>query len=108
MANTNIYSITDKDYDSFIDYQNTNKVIVFYKKDCIFCKLQLDDLRKLAKLYNNNINYAICDVTKLKRFSIDHNILSLPTVHIYKNGELIHNHSGYLSYDELEFIIKEI
>lgn len=107
MANTNIYSISDTDFDEFITYRNTNKVILFYKTDCLACKVQLNDLRKLSKAYSNNINCGICDVSKLKRFAIDHDVIALPTLHIYKDKKLVYTHTGFLPYDELENEIKE-
>lgn len=102
---SNIFNINDNDLNDFINFNNVNKVIVFYKQDCALCKLQIQDLDKLANLYNSNIDFAICDIENKKKFCLNNNIITLPTTQIYKDKVLIKQYNSLQTYDEL---LKEI
>lgn len=105
---SNIYSILETDLNDFIKYNNTNKIIVFYKQDCLYCKLLINDLNKLANTYNQNIEYAIIDLTNKKHYCLDHNIITFPTTYVYKDGELLYKLDKYVKHEVLEEIIKNL
>ncbi|MDO4940119.1 MAG: thioredoxin family protein [Erysipelotrichaceae bacterium] len=101
----NIYKIEDIDIEEFIGYHNTKKVILYYKQDCVFCKMQIDDLDRFASTYKDNIEYAICDIKGKSKFCVSNGIDAYPTIQIYDDGKLIKQFDAYHSYDEL---VKEI
>lgn len=99
---TNIYKIKTNELNDFISYNGTDKLIVFYKQGCPFCKMQIDCIRDIADKYKDRINCAICDVTGKTKFIINNSITGLPTIHIYKNNQLEYNHRSYIESNELE------
>lgn len=105
---SNIYKIKDKELNDFISYNNTNKVILYYKQNCIFCKAEIEDLNKLVKIYNNNIDYAICDVTNCKKFCLNQDIIRVPVIQIYKDLKLVNQIVARQPYDVLEKEINNI
>ena len=102
---SNIYKIKTKDIDEFITYNNTSKLILFYKQDCLACKLQLEDIKKISELYKENIEYAICDTQGETKYCIKHKIIHVPTIQIYKDNKLYKQLESRQQYDSL---IKEI
>ena len=103
---SNIYKIKDKQLDDFISFNDTNKIILFYKQNCMFCKGEIADLDKLANIYKDNIDYAICDITNARKFCINNNLFSFPTIQIYKNKEVIKQIVARKPIEELEKEIK--
>lgn len=105
---SNIYKIKETDIQEFLSYNNTNKVILFYKQNCVFCKIQIDDLNKIANTYKENIDYAIVDVTNKRKYCLENDIVYLPTIHMYRGTNLQTNIHSYQEYDELLKLIKEV
>lgn len=105
---SNIYKIKVKQLNDFISFNDTNKIVLFYKQNCMFCKGEIADLNKLADIYKDNIDYAICDITNARKFCIDNGLFSLPTIHIYKNKELLKQIVARKPIEELENKIKSI
>ena len=99
---SNIYKIKTSEIEDFISYNNTNKLIMFYRQDCLSCKLQIEDINKLSDLYKNNIEYAICDIQGKNKFCINNNIIHVPTIHLYKNNQLVKQIESKQKYDLLE------
>ena len=99
---SNIYNIKTSEIKDFISYHNTNKLIMFYRQDCLACKLQIEDIKKLSELYKDNIEYAICDIQGKSKFCINNNIIHVPTIHIYKGNKLDKQIESKQTYDLLE------
>ena len=99
---SNIYKINTNDLKDFISYNNTNKLIMFYRQDCIACKIEIEDIKKISEIYKDNIEYAICDIQGKSKFCINNNIIHVPTIHLYKNSELIKQIESIQTYDFLE------
>lgn len=104
---SNLYKIREEEIDEFVSDHNTKKVILYYKQDCVFCKKQIIDLNDLAGIYKEGIEYAICDINNKIKYFINKGIVSLPTIQIYENGNMIKQFDSYYPYDSLkEEIIK--
>ena len=99
---SNIYKINTNDLKDFISYNNTNKLIMFYRQDCIACKIEIEDIKKISEIYKDNIEYAICDIQGKSKFCINNNIIHVPTIHLYKNSELIKQIESIQTYYLLE------
>ena len=99
---SNIYKIKTNDINEFVKYNSTNKLILFYKQDCLACKLQLEDIKKLSEIYKENIEYAICDVQGQNKFCIHNKIIHVPVIQLYKDGKLIKQLESRQQYDTLE------
>lgn len=99
---TNIYLIKCDEYNTFLSCDNLKKVIVFYRKDCKYCSQQIENLRKLAKEYYENVEYAICDVTGNIKFCINNDIVSLPTTKMYVNNKLVCSYDASFDFESLK------
>lgn len=104
---SNIYAIKTNELNDFIGYNKPIKLIMFYKQDCPFCKIQLEEIRNIAPKYQDKINCAICDVTGKTKFCIDNDIVGLPTIHIYNNNKLVFVNGSYIESNKLIDALKE-
>ena len=105
---TNIFKIKTNELKDFLDYNSSDKLIVFYKQDCLFCKIQIDDIQNIAPKYQDKMNFAICDVTSKTKFCIENDIIGLPTIHIYSKNKLVYSNRSYIDSNKLENKIKEL
>lgn len=105
MMQTNVFSIRANQLEDFVSVNDTAKLIVFYKQDCPFCKIQINDVRTLALKYRDRVNCAICDIEGETDFCKNNGILSVPAIRIYSKGQLRYHRKAYLAYEELEKIL---
>lgn len=98
---SNIYKINIKDINNFLSHNNTNKVILFYKQDCVYCKSEINDLNIIANTHKE-YEYAIVDITNNIKYCLENNIIKVPTIHIYKDNKLIKQIDERLPIEELE------
>jgi putative thioredoxin len=85
--------ITDVDNQSFpslvTERSHTVPVLVDYWADwCGPCQMQMPVLKKLVEEYAGAFALAKVNTDEQRELSRDHNIRSLPTMRLYKNGEL--------------------
>lgn len=104
----NIYNIKTNEIEEFISYHNTDKLIMFFRQDCLACKLQIEDIKKLSEIYKDNVEYAICDIQGKNKFCINNNIIHVPILHLYKDNKLYKQIESKQTYDFLQEEIKLI
>ncbi len=78
-------------------------LIDFYATWCMPCKAMSPILEEIAKEYEE-VKVVKVDVDKNEELAIQHNVMSIPTILIMKNGEVIKTFVGITS---KENIIKE-
>ena len=91
--------ITDVDNQSFAtlvtERSHTLPVLVDYWADwCGPCQMQMPVLKKLVEEYAGALALAKVNTDEQRELSRAHNIRSLPTLRLYKNGELVEEISG--------------
>ena len=106
MANELVQAITD---DNFEDTISQGVILVdFWAEWCGPCKMQGPILEQLA----SNIG----DKAKITKLNVDHspktaqkyNVMSIPTIIIYKNGEVAKQFVGVQNQDVLASAINEV
>ena len=93
-------------FDSII---NDNKPVVvdFHALWCGPCKAQSPILKEVASELGDRIRVIKIDVDQNNEISNRYQIQSVPTLMIFKNGNLLWKHSGVVSKNELVNILKQ-
>ncbi len=93
-------------FDSII---NDNKLVVvdFHALWCGPCKAQSPILKEVASELGDRIRVIKIDVDQNNEISNRYQIQSVPTLMIFKNGNLLWKHSGVVSKNELVNILKQ-
>lgn len=84
-----------------------NKLVLvdFYANWCGPCQMLSPILEELEK-ENKELTIVKIDVDKNESLARKHGVMSIPSLEIYKEGNLISKHVGYLSKDELKDLLK--
>jgi thioredoxin 1 len=64
-------------------------LVDFWSESCETCKALLPDVLALEEKYGQQVKFAKLDVAKARRLAIGEQVLGLPTVVLYKDGEKI-------------------
>ena len=92
--------VIDSDKPVFVD---------FWATWCGPCKLVSPIVEVLAKEYDGRINFVKVDVDQNKELASKYNIFSIPTLAIFRNGQVIAQAAGATSKESLRnYIDKNI
>ena len=93
-------------FDSII---NDNKLVVvdFHALWCGPCKAQSPILKEVASELGDRIRVIKIDVDQNNEISNRYQIQSVPTLMIFKNGNLLWKHSGVVSKNQLVSVLKQ-
>lgn len=83
-------------------------VVDFWAQWCMPCRMQTPILEKIAKKMETRIKVYKLNVDDNREISIEFNILSIPTICIFKNGEMVNQLIGLRSEHELETAFSEV
>ena len=84
---------------------DTPVLVDFFAEWCGPCKMMKPVLEKLKKKMGNKIIILKMDIDKNISLSSEYRIQSVPTLVLWKQGEIIWRQSGALSLNELEQIL---
>jgi thioredoxin 1 len=93
--------ITDADFDDFVKKYETI-VIDCWAPWCGPCRMVSPIIDELAKEMQGKIVFGKLNVDENQKTSIKHQIMSIPTILIFKNGNLIDKLIGAIPKDQLK------
>ena len=64
-------------------------LVDYWSESCESCKELMPDVLALAEKYGEQIKFTKLDVAKARRLAISEQVLGLPTITLYKDGQKI-------------------
>ena len=64
-------------------------LVDFWSESCESCKALMPDVEALAEKYAAQVKFAKLNVAKARRLAIGEQVLGLPTIVLYKDGQKI-------------------
>ena len=93
-------------FDSIIN-ENKPVVVDFHALWCGPCKAQSPILKEVASELGDRIRVIKIDVDQNNEIASRYQIQSVPTLMIFKNGNLLWKHSGVVSKNQLVSVLKQ-
>ena len=86
--------------------EQTKLVLVdFWAEWCGPCKQIAPTLEELAEKYSENLAVCKVDVDANRELALQYNVRSIPSLMIFKNGEMVDSLIGAVSLEELEELV---
>jgi len=98
-------TITDKNFDAIVP--KGNWIIDFWAEWCGPCKMMAPQFEAAAKDLKGKVNFGKVDVDAEPELAGRFEIMSIPTLLFFKDGEQVNRYSGAMPKEEIELMIKE-
>lgn len=98
------------DKNNFEDFINkySLSLVDFWAPWCIHCKTMTPRIRRLSVIYKGKIAFGKIDTSKNKEISRNYNVMSIPQIIIFKNGNKSSSITGLKSTGELKKILNNL
>jgi len=108
MANQHVHEFTDANFQSEVLSASTPVVVDFWAEWCMPCRMLAPTIDAIATDFNGRVKVGKLDIDKHQDVSVNYKITAIPTVLIFKGGELKKKFVGMTSKGDLEAALNEL
>ena len=98
-------SVNNETFASEVLEQTKLVLVEFWAEWCGPCKQIAPTLEELAEKYSENLSICKVDVDANRELALQYNVRSIPSLMIFKNGEMVDSLIGAVSLEELEDLV---
>ena len=104
----NVMEITDKNFDAEVLSADVPVLIDFWAVWCGPCKMVAPIVQELSADYAGKLKVGKCDVDANQSIAIKYGIRSIPTLLIFKNGEVVQQIIGAMPKHAIKEKVDEV
>ncbi|HUX50941.1 MAG TPA: thioredoxin [Spirochaetia bacterium] len=104
---SNEVTITEQNFEQEVSQSAVPVLLDFWAEWCMPCKMIGPALHELADSYSGKIKIGKLNVDEQPDIAARFNIVSIPTLLLFQNGEIVKQHVGAAPKPTLEKIFKE-
>ena len=97
--------LTKDNFDSEVINSNIPVLVDFWASWCGPCRMIAPVIERIAEKFDGRIKVGKVNVDEEPEISLEYNIVSIPTVMIFKNGEEVSKRIGYSDEAEIEQLV---
>ena len=98
--------INDSNFKQEVLEEDLPVLVDFWAEWCMPCRMVAPTVEKIAKEYKGKLKVCKLNVDEAQETASNYGIMSIPTLAIFKNGEVVDKVIGVVSKSELEAAIK--
>ena len=98
-------SVNNETFSSEVLEQSKLVLVDFWAEWCGPCKKIAPTLEELADKYSENLSVCKVDVDSNRELALQYNVRSIPSLMVFKNGEMVDSLIGAVSLEELEDLV---
>ena len=101
----NVSELDEKRFDEFV--KNGKCAIDFWAPWCGPCQMMAPEFEAAAKQMKGKIKFGKINVDDASAIAMKFNVMSIPTIILFKDGKVAGKNSGWLSSDGIVLLAKE-
>ena len=82
-------------------------VVDFFANWCGPCRMLSPLLEECEKTYEGKVKFVKVDVDENQDLAVKFKVMSIPNLIIFKNGEVVDQHVGYMPIDEVKKFVEK-
>ncbi len=100
--------LTSSNFESEVLKATVPVLIDFWAEWCMPCKMIAPAVEDLAKQYGAKLKVCKVNVDEQNELASQHNIVSIPTLMVYKDGQVVRQKVGALPKQAIENLFKDL
>ena len=100
-------TITNANFDSEVIKASVPVLLDFWAAWCNPCRMIAPFIEQIAGEYDGRLKVGKINVDEENELAVKHNVASIPTLAIYKNGELVFTQAGALPKNQIESLVNK-
>lgn len=105
MASQSIVQFTDENFDSEVINSQTPVLVDFWAEWCGPCRMLAPTIDELAEEYKGRVKVGKVDTDASRQTAMKFSISSIPTVILFKNGQIVQKLSGLRGKKEFKTLL---
>jgi thioredoxin 1 len=105
MASDLIINVTDADFKANVLDSDTPVLVDFWATWCAPCRALAPKVEAIASEYAGKLAVAKVDIDKNRKTAMNYNVRSIPTVLVFKGGEVVGQVVGNVDQDRLKALV---
>ena len=101
----NVKNVSDLDFDEVVLKSNVPVLVDFYAIWCGPCKMQAPILNEIADELTGKIKVCKVNVDESEKIAIRYGIMSIPTLLVFNNGQVVEKKVGLTPKAELSAMV---
>lgn len=108
MAGENVHEFTDSNFKSEVLESDVPVLVDFWAEWCQPCRMMSPTIDALAASFAGKVKVGKVDIDNNQSISVDFKIAAIPTVLIFKGGEVQESFVGIKSEQDLEEALNKV
>ena len=101
----NYITLTDDTFDQEVLKSDKPVLVDFWAEWCMPCKMIAPIMEELAKDYNGQVKIAKLDIDENNQTASQFQVMSIPSLLLYKDGEVVERIVGVVPKEQIEGIL---
>ena len=94
MANEHVVILTEDNFEQQVLKADQPVLVDFWASWCGPCRMVLPLIDQLAEEYAGRVKVGKVNVDEQAKLAIEYNVMTIPTIIVFKNGEIVEQVSG--------------
>lgn len=108
MANANVIEFTDSNFEGEVLGASEPVLVDFWAEWCMPCKLLAPTIDEMADAHAGSVKIGKLDIDANKDIAMKYGINAIPTILIFKGGEVAKQFVGMAKKEDLEAALSEL
>jgi thioredoxin 1 len=108
MASANVKEFTDANFDAEVLKSPVPVLVDFWAEWCMPCRMLTPTIESVADEYSGKVKVGKVDTDNNRNISFKYGISAIPTVILFKDGEVKKKFVGLTSKDDLSKAMSEV
>jgi thioredoxin 1 len=108
MASANVVEFTDANFDAEVIKSGTPVLVDFWAEWCMPCRMLTPTIEALAGEFAGQFKVGKVDTDSNQNLAVKYGISAIPTVILFKGGQVAKKFLGLMSKDDLAKSMREV
>lgn len=100
--------ITEKNFSEFVEKNDKPVLVDFWASWCGPCRMVSPVVEQLSEAFEGQVDVGKINVDEQPGLAEKFRVMSIPTLYIFKGGEVVNKLVGARPYEELEAALKQV